>query len=280
MDERPFEGAPKDLEHHRLALTSHRIREIFSPGDDQALIHLGISHNKHQNTAEQHSENLRAFQGLLECAREAGFKKIVLLSSANVYGPRADNPQFLTETAPLLAAGPFTDIRDLVEMDMLAQSFLWQHTGIETVILRPTHILGTVHNAPSNYLRLAVVPTIFGFDPMVQVVHEEDVAQAIVASLKPGVRGTFNLGGPPAVPLSQALKLLGRTSVSLPHGLAKLTLEGLFKAKMSNFPAPELDFIRYVCMVDDSLARGQLGYSPRFGLSETLGSVDAERWVA
>ncbi len=109
---------------------------------------------------------------------------------------------------------------------------------------------------------------------------EEDVDQAIVAALKPNVRGIFNLGGPPAVPLSQALKLLGRARVSLPHALAKLTLDGPFKAKMSSFPQPELDFIRYVCMVDDSLARRQLGYSPRFGLLETLGSVDAERWVA
>ena len=45
------------------------------------------------------------------------------------------------------------------------------------------------------------------------------------------------------------------------------------------FPEPELDFIRYVCMVDDSRARKVLSYQPRFDLHGTLSAVDAERWV-
>jgi UDP-glucose 4-epimerase len=48
---------------------------------------------------------------------------------------------------------------------------------------------------------------------------------------------------------------------------------------MTSFPAPELDFIRYVCMVDDSRARAVLGYAPRFDLERTLAAVDEERWV-
>jgi UDP-glucose 4-epimerase len=51
----------------------------------------------------------------------------VVLSSANVYGPRPDNPQFLTEEAPLLGSQDFSDIRDLIEVDMLAQSFFWRN---------------------------------------------------------------------------------------------------------------------------------------------------------
>lgn len=280
VDERPFVGKPEDVIFHQVPLTSHRVRELFKAGDVQALVHLGVSHNTHKPDAERHRRNVVAVQSLLEGAREGGLAKVVLLSSANVYGPRPDNPQFLKETAPLLAAGPFSDIRDLVEVDMLVQSFMWQHADLETVILRPTHVLGTVHNAPSNYLRLPMVPTILGFDPMVQVVHQQDVVQALVLALKPGIRGAFNIAGPPPVPLAQALKLLKRATVGVPHGLAKVTIDGLFKAKMSNFPAPELDFIRYVCMVDDQLARETLGYRHKFDLVQTLQAVDAERWVA
>jgi UDP-glucose 4-epimerase len=76
------------------------------------------------------------------------------------------------------------------------------------------------------------------------------------------------------------LELLKRTSVPLPASLARLGLDGLFRWKMSSFPAPELDFIRYVCMVDDSKARRELGYTPGFDLEKTLRAVDAERWLA
>jgi UDP-glucose 4-epimerase len=167
----------------------------------------------------------------------------------------------------------------LVELDMVAQSFFWKHPHTETVILRPTHILGTVRNAPSNYLRLPVVPTLMGFDPMVQVVHQDDVVSAISLALEPGVRGIFNIGGPPPLPLSQAIKLLGRPSLPVPHSVARMSLLSMFKMRVASFPAPELDFIRYVCMVDDRRARQVLGYFPRHNLEQTLRAVDEERWV-
>ena len=85
-----------------------------------------------------------AFRSCSSTSRSTTCPKLVVLSSANVYGPRPDNPQFLTEDAPLLGGARFSEIRDLVEVDMLAQSFFWKHPETETVILRPVHILGTV----------------------------------------------------------------------------------------------------------------------------------------
>ncbi|MGE3674816.1 MAG: NAD-dependent epimerase, partial [Polyangiaceae bacterium] len=158
-------------------------------------------------------------------------------------------------------------------------SFFWKHPQTETVVLRPTHILGTVRNAPSNYLRLKVVPTLMGFDPMIQVVHQDDVVQAIRSALRPGARGIFNIAGPAPVALSHALRTLGRATLPLPHMVARRGIERLWNLRMTSFPAPELDYIRYVCMVDDSRAREVLGYDPRFDLTATLKAVDEERWV-
>lgn len=178
-----------------------------------------------------------------------------------------------------MAGGRFTEMQALVELDMLAQSMFWRLPRTEVVILRPANILGTVRNAPSNYLRLPIVPTLMGFDPMVQMVHQEDVVSAIELALRPGVRGIFNIAGPPALRLSRGLEILGRRTMSVPYSLAKSGLSGLFLMGMSRFPAPELDFIRYVCMVDDSPARRILGYQPRYDLEATLAAVDEERWV-
>jgi UDP-glucose 4-epimerase len=162
---------------------------------------------------------------------------------------------------------------------MCAQSYLWRYANTEAVILRPSHILGTVKNAPSNYLRLKVVPTLLGFDPMMQVVHQDDVVWALRAALAPGARGIFNIGGPPPVSLSRALQMLGRNAVSVPHSVARVAVDRLFRWRVTDFPAPELDFIRYVCMVDDARARSVLGYRPKHALLETLRAVDEERWL-
>jgi len=197
----------------------------------------------------------------------------VLLSSANVYGPRPDNPQFLTEDAPLLAAQRFPQMRDLVEIDHLVSTFLWRAREIDTVVLRPTHIVGPVHNAPSNYLRIERPPVLLGFDPMVQLVHALDVAEAIVLALAPGRRGIYNVVGPGEVPLSAVLRELGRTPRWIPHPLAKSMLGWAFRLGLSSFPVAELDFIRYVCMIDGRRAAAELGYRPRFGLRETIGAA-------
>jgi UDP-glucose 4-epimerase len=279
LDRRAFPDRPPDIEHHEIDLRSKRAKDIFRSGGVRALVHLGVMHNPRDSAEEHHSWNVVAFQRLLEYAERYGVPKVVLLSSANVYGPRPDNPQFLNEEAPLLGAGPFSDIRDLVGLDQAAQSYLWRYQHTEAVILRPSHILGTVRNAPSNYLRLKVVPTLLGFDPMMQVVHQDDVVQALRSALAPGVRGIFNIGGPPPVSLSRALSLLDRSTVGVPHAMARAAVDRLFKWRVTSFPAPELDFIRYVCMVDDGRARAAFGYRPAHDLLQTLRSVDQERWL-
>ena len=65
----------------------------------------------------------------------------------------------------------------------------------------------------------------------------------------------------------------------VPHGIARLGVDRLFRLGVSSFPAPELDFIRYVCMVDDSRAKRELGYAPAHDIESTLRAVDEERWV-
>ncbi len=274
VDRREFPDRPKDVQHLRIDLRRKKMRDVFRAGNVRAVVHLGVMHDPRASANDHHSWNVVGFGKMLESMAQFGVKKLVVLSSANVYGPRPDNPQFLAEESPLLGSQDFSEIRDLIEVDMLAQSFFWRHPSCETVILRPTHILGAVRNAPSNYLRLPVVPTLMGFDPMIQVIHYDDVARAVVMALRPGARGIFNLAGPEPAPLSRVLKLLGRPRLPVPHGAARSMLKQLFRYRLSSFPAPELDHIRYVCMVDDRRARDALGYAPRHGLRDTVFAVE------
>ena len=78
------------------------------------------------------------------------------------------------------------------------------------------------------------------------------------------------------MPLSHAIKILGRPSLPVPYSLGKALLKRLWSFRLTTFPAPELDHIRYVCMVDDKRARAELGYSPSVPIEETVKSVDLE----
>jgi UDP-glucose 4-epimerase len=274
VDRRPFLRGPKDVEHHAIDLRRTKVRDVFRSRRFAAVVHLGILHDPRVDQAQHHAWNVTGFARLLDCVAQYGVPKLIVLSSANVYGPSPDNPQFLDEDTPLLGGARFPEVRDLVEVDMMAQSFFWKRPEIETVVLRPVHILGAVRNAPSNYLRLPIIPTVAGFDPMVQVVHQSDVVNAIELALRPGVRGIFNLAGPSAVALSRLIELRNRPRLPIPHGLMRSALGRMFRMRFSSFPAAELDFIRYVCMVDDRRARELLAYAPSRDLAETVAAVD------
>ena len=248
--------------------------EVFRRARPEALIHLGIMHDPRMPRAEAHSFNVIGTHRILETCVRHGVKKVVVLSSANVYGPRPENSNFLPEETPLMAAARYSDISDLVELDIYAQSFVWRHPEIETVILRPVHIIGpTVRNAPSNYLRLERPLTVMGFDPMVQLIHAEDVCRALALALRPGSRGVYNVAGPGEVPLSAALQELGRHPVPVPAFLLRPLLARAFRSRLVSFPPDELDHIQYLCAVDGSRAERELGWRPAHSLRDTIRSV-------
>jgi UDP-glucose 4-epimerase len=273
IDRRPFEGRPKDVRMHRVDIRRRGCEDVFRAGGIRAVVHLNIMHNPRDTTEEHHSFNIVGTMKILDYCYKYGVPKVVVLSSANIYGPRPDNSNFLTEEAPILGGTADPGIRDLIEVDMYALSFFWKHPEVETVILRPVHIVGSVQNAPSNYLRLEYVPTLLGFDPMVQLVHEADVVEAMVCALRPRIRGVFNVVGPGEVPLSMILREMGKWRIPVPHFLGRPLVSLLWRWKLTNFPPQQVDHIRYGCTVDGARARDVLGFLPRKTLKETIASL-------
>jgi len=108
----------------------------------------------------------------------------------------------------------------------------------------------------------------------VQLIHYQDIAEAVACALEPGRRGIYNIVGPGEVPLSAVLKELGREPIAIPHPVAGPILSLAFRLGLSSFPVAELDFIRYVCMVDGRRASAELGFRPRYGLRDTIHAVD------
>lgn len=277
IDRRPFPGRPKDLEIHQLDIRKRKAEDLFRRGGIDALIHMGILHDPRLSAEEHHQFNVLGTAKALDYCARYGVKKLVVLSSASVYGPHPDNTNFLTEDAPLMAAARYGDIRDLVEVDILAQSFTWRHPQVETVILRPVHVVGPqIKNAPSSYLRMKRPWHLLGFDPMLQLIHYQDVCRAMELALTPGARGVYNVVGPGEVPLSAALKELGRDPIGIPHLLARPLARSLFRLRLSEFPPGEVDFIQYLCTVDGSRFARELGWKPLHGLRETIRSVAGE----
>lgn len=270
IDRRSFSRKPSDVEHYRIDIRRKACEDLFRTNRVDVIYHLGVMHDPRKDIDEHHTWNILGTKQILEFAHRYNVSKVVVLSTGDVYGPQSDNPAFISEDAPLLGAQRFAGMRDLIAVDMFAQSYFWKYPEIETVVLRPAHILGAVKNAVSNYLRLPRLPLLLGFDPMVQVLHEEDAVAALMAAARPGLRGVFNVVGPDALPLRRLVEVAGKPTVEVPHIVLPGVAKRLFQLRIADFPAAELDYIRYAATLDGQRMREQTRWQHTYTVEQAV----------
>ncbi len=271
IDERPCPGLAAGVVHHQLDIRRRLAEDVFRQNQFDAIFHMGVVHNFRVPSEQLYARNVIGTETLLRYAAKYKVKKFVLLSSGDVYGPMPTNSHFIDEDAPLMGSQRFPELRTLVAVDRAVQSFFWRHHDVETVILRPTHIVGpNVRNAASKYMRLRIIPVLMGFDPMMQLIHEDDVLRMTEAALRPGIRGMFNIAGTDPVPLSRILEILNKPVLPVPHPLLRLIVDKAWKYRLSSFPAAELDHIQFNSVLDTRRAREVLGVDPERSLYEIL----------
>ncbi len=273
IDAARWEGHAREVTFHQADLRSKKVEDVFRKDRPTAVVHLGLVRHQFDEKL-RHDVNVVGTKRILEYCAAYGVKKLVILSSSYVYGALAENPYYMDEDTALNVSRHYPEIRDLAEVDTLATAFLWRYPEIKTSILRPVSTLGYyVHSTIGAYLKLPYVPTVFGFNPMMQFIHEEDVAEAIALTLETATRGVFNLVGPGAVPLKVAIRETGGTAIPVFEPLARDLLSRLFRYGLYPFPADAIDFAKYPCTIDGRRFRAATGFKPLYTLEETLRSV-------
>jgi len=274
VDRAPWEGYPPSIRMHVVDLRKRRFEDVFRTERPDAVVHLAFVRHFRTDPRVRHEVNVLGTKRVLEYAVAYGVKRVVVLSSAYVYGALPDNPYYVNEDYPLNVSRTYPEVRDLAEVDSFANGFLWRRPEIVTAILRPVNILGYyVHNAIGRYIRQRYVPTILGFNPMTQFIHEEDVAEAVALALQTGAHGIFNVVGPGAVPLKVAIRETGGTPVPIPETLARAVFGRLFRLGLYHTPAGAMDFLKYPCTIDGRAFTHATGFKPLFSLEDIFSSV-------
>lgn len=274
VDRAPWEGHPTHITVHTMDLRKKKFEDIFRRERPSAVVHLAFVRHFRADPMVRHEINVAGTKRLLECCAAYDVKKLVVLSSSYVYGALPENPYYMDEDTTLNVSRHYPDIRDLAEVDTLCNTFLWKHPEITTAILRPVPTLGYyVHSSIGGYLKLRWAPTIMGFNPMVQFIHEDDLADAVGRTLEAGIRGIFNVTGPGAVPLKVAIRETGGTAVPMPESVARNVIGQLFNLGLYHLPPGAIDFVKYPCTIDGRRFREATEFRPLFTLEEIFSSV-------
>src|ERR1017187_6153087 len=94
------------------------------------VVHTDLDLTPDADHRSRRAFNVRGAQTVLTAAAGAGVGRVVLLTSAMVYGARPDNPVPLDETAPLGAEADGSVVGDLLEIEHLAERSPRTHPGM------------------------------------------------------------------------------------------------------------------------------------------------------
>lgn len=267
---------PSDVQTAAVDLRRRALDRLMRRRRFDVVIHTGVMIDLRAGDAVHHAYNVVAVTRLLELCRKRGVRKVIIMSSARLYGHRPSNTVFLNEDAPLLAGERFSSLRDRVQLDLRACATAWREPGMEVVIVRSVPAVGPgLTNGTQRYFERKRVPVVLGFDPSIQLIHAEDLGRAIEHLMKPGFRGPYNVAGPPPVSLRTVLETLKRTTIPLPRTVLGPLLVPAWNLGVTQFRPEELDLIQYSCIVSDDRLRQETGFEPHYGLKDTILGVDA-----
>jgi UDP-glucose 4-epimerase len=248
-----------------------RIAEILAAEDVDTLFHLGFLENPARNLVWAHELESVGTLHVLNACRERPVKKLVLGTSTALYGPHFDNPNFLSETHPLRGLRGVPFLNDKIDAERQLEAYARDHRDAAVSVLRFAPLLGpTVDNYVTRWLTQGVVPTLLGYDPLIQFVHEVDALAALMLTLERDVSGAFNIVGDGVLPMSTVVKLLGQRSLPVPYFLADRVLDLMWKTGAARVPAPMLRFLRFLCVADGQKAKRELGFSPGYTTREAV----------
>jgi UDP-glucose 4-epimerase len=217
-----------------------------------------------------------SLQLLAACEQAPTVRSIVIRGSAGVYGAEPHAPQFLGEEMTRLFPPRTRFQRDVAEIENYFETYSRRRPRVVCTMLRYQPAIGpSLDTQITRYLSQPACPTYLGFDPRIQLVHEDDALDALVAAVRRPVRGAVNVAGRGTIGLTRMIRIAGRPQLPIAGPLfAPLT----GAARRIGLGAYSDDFrrlLRYGRAVDIRRLEDEVGCRPRFS---TVAAV--EDWVA
>ena len=237
---------------------------VRSVGIDTVVHTLTRIDSFDMDPARAHEMNVIGTLNLLAgCAgADSPVTRFVLKSSGHVYGARVDMPSSIREDHRLDSNSRHQFVRDIVEVESYVRDFAGRNPEISILTLRFCNSLNPLEPQPlARYLDLEVVPTVAGYDPLLQLIHRDDCVEAMLLATKRGPAGAYNIGPASAEPLSSLLDHAGKLHAPLipPIGVG-LAAFAMQKSGVAFLSPQLLDLLRWGRTLSITKARRELGF--------------------
>jgi UDP-glucose 4-epimerase len=262
-----------------------KLRDCFRSNQINTALHLAWQFNPTHDLQRHRQVDVEGSRNFFRAAEAAAVKRVIHASSATAYVNPANpsNPPYIAEESPVSGTPLYLYSKHKAEVDRIAQDFMAQHPEIQVMILRPSIVLGpNTRNIVAEMLEwpwrsFPWMFQVYGADPPMQFVSEDDMAEVLFRALKSDTRGIFNVAGDGTIRYSEMVRAVGKKPLALPALILYPLAAVLWALRFAPFPSGMLDMIRYPWVADNTRLKKIFGYVPRSDTKQALDCFIAAR---
>jgi UDP-glucose 4-epimerase len=279
LDTRPPKQPLERTEVIHADIRDPSIASVIAGAEVDTVVHNSIVRQPGPGMSARAMHDINvigSLQLLSACGQSPSIEAIVIRGSAGIYGSEPHAPQFFGEEMTRMFPLRTRFQRDVAEIENYFETYSRRHPEVTCTMLRYQPAIGpSLATQITRYLSQPVCPTYLGFDPRIQLVHEQDALDSLVAAIRRPVRGAVNVAARGTIGLARMIRLAQRPLLPIVGPLfGPLTGAG----KRLGLDAYSDDFrrlLRYGRGVDISRLEREVGHRPRYSTAEAL-----QDWVA
>jgi nucleoside-diphosphate-sugar epimerase len=281
----PVVGRVVAIDDHRgdVSGVTWRIAEVRDPAlarrlsDVDVVVHTDVDFSPDSDARARRAFNVRGAQTVLTAAAAGGVGRVILVTSAMVYGARPDNSVPLPEDAPLSADSDDSVVSDLLEIEHLAERSPRAHLGLQISVARPAALVGDgIDTLVTRHFEAPRLLAVKGCAARWQFCHVDDLVSALELAVAGKVTGEFAVGCDAWLEQDQLEAIAGLRRIELPAGLTFATVQRLHRAGITPAPVADLRYVVYPWVVD-CLALREAGWKPRYDNATALEALLEQR---
>ena len=259
----------------RADIRNPMIAKVIASAQVDTVVHMNVIATPlgaGGRTAMKEINVIGTMQLLAACQKSPSMRKLVVKSTTAVYGSSPRDPALFTEDAEPKSLPKSGYAKDAVEVEGYVRGFGRRRPDVTLSLLRFTNFIGPVIETPlTRYLSLPVVPTVLGFDPRIQLCHEDDGVEVLRRCALEDHPGIYNVGGRGVLLLSQAVRREGHPSFPVPSPLVSVVAKLFRRAGLVDFSPEQMRYLEHGRVADVSRMNTELGWAPR-GTAEAMRS--------
>jgi UDP-glucose 4-epimerase len=268
---------PLAAEFVRADIRNPAITKLLDEAGVDTVVHMGVIATPRQAGGRSLMKDINVIgtmQLLGACQRAESVRRLVVKSTAAVYGSGPKDPAMISEGSSPRHPPTSGWAKDSQEVEEYVRGFARRRPDVGVSTLRFANIVGPgMRTGMTSYLTMPVVPTVLGFDPRLQFVHEDDAIEVTRRVVLQRTSGTYNVAGDGVVLLSQALNRLGKPSMPLPAAVVPSVGKALARGAWADFSRDQVRYLTYGRVLDTSLVQSEVGFVPEYTSEEAFGAL-------